>query len=97
MKADNFLAVLWQHRCLSYNFRCSPLNAAMAERLYKPSEQVPVSGVYRVDHNGHRDSHEATLLEGEMFPPCAVCEDRVRFVLKYRAGGIHLDKDFPQR
>jgi len=69
----------------------------MAENRYKPSEQVPVSGVYRVDHNGHRDSHEATLLEGEVFPACAVCEDRVRFVLRHRAGGIHLDKDFPQR
>ena len=69
----------------------------MAENLYKPSEQVLVSGVYRVDHNGHRDSHEATLLEGEVFPVCAVCEDRVRYVLKYRAGSIHLDKDFPQR
>jgi hypothetical protein len=69
----------------------------MAEHVYKPSERVPVSGVYRVDHNGHRDSHEATLLEGEVFPACAVCEDRVRFVLKYRASSIRLDKDFPQR
>jgi hypothetical protein len=69
----------------------------MAEHAYKPSEQVPVSGVYRVDHNGHREAHEATLLEGEVFPACAMCEERVRFVLKHRATGIHLDKDFPRR
>ena len=69
----------------------------MAEHVYKPSEQVPVSGVYRVDHNDHRGTHEATLLEGEVFPACAVCEDRVRFALKHRANSIHLDKDFPRR
>jgi hypothetical protein len=69
----------------------------MAEHDHKPSEQVPVSGVYRVDHNSHRDSHEVTLLEGEIFPTCAVCEDRVRFVLKHRASSIHQDKDFPRR
>lgn len=69
----------------------------MAEHVYKPSEQVPVSGVYRVDHNGHRETHEATLLEGEVFPSCAVCEDGVRFALKQRANSIHLDKDFPRR
>ncbi len=69
----------------------------MAEHDHRPSEQVPVSGVYRVDHNDHRDSHEVTLLEGEIFPACAVCEDRVRFVLKHRASSIHQDKDFPRR
>lgn len=67
----------------------------MAEQAYKPSEAVPVSGVYRVDHNGHRETHEATLLEGETFPPCAVCEKNVRFTLKHRAVNIHYDKDFP--
>ncbi len=69
----------------------------MAEHVYRPSELVPVSGVYRVDHNEHREAHEATLLEGEVFPACAVCEDNVRFMLKYRATSIHLDKDFPRR
>jgi hypothetical protein len=53
--------------------------------------------VYKVDHNGHRETHEATLLEGEVFPSCAVCEDGVRFALKQRANSIHLDKDFPRR
>ncbi len=69
----------------------------MAEHVYKPSEVVPVSGVYRVDHDTHREAHEATLLEGEVFPACAVCDDKVRFVLKHRATGIYLDKDFLKR
>ncbi|HUI83177.1 MAG TPA: hypothetical protein VL240_03090 [Candidatus Binatia bacterium] len=69
----------------------------MAEHVYRPSEAVPVSGVYRVEHNHHRDAHDATLLEGEVFPACVVCEDRVRFTLKHRAASIHGDKDFPPR
>ena len=67
----------------------------MAEHAYRPSEAVPVSGVYRVEHTGHRESHEATLLQGETFPPCSVCEEAVRFTLKHRASNIRADKDFP--
>jgi len=66
----------------------------MAEQAYKPSEAVPVSGVYRVDHQNHRQAHEATLLEGESFPACAVCQDLVRFTLKHRSINIRDDKDF---
>ena len=57
----------------------------MAEHAYKPSEAVPVSGVYRVEHQGHRETHDATLRAGETFPPCSVCEHEVRFILKQRA------------
>jgi len=67
----------------------------MAKHAYKPSEAVPVSGVYWVEHNGHRDSHEATLLQGEVFPACAVCTQEVRFTLKQEAHDIRTDKDFP--
>ncbi len=66
----------------------------MAEQVYKPSQAVPVSGVYRVDHNGHREAHEATLLHGETFPVCALCGEAVRFTLKHRAKSIRSDKDF---
>ncbi len=69
----------------------------MAEQVYKPSERVPFSGVYRVEHDGHRDVHEVTLLQGEVFPACATCEEQVRFTLKHRAGSIHQDHDFPRR
>ena len=63
----------------------------MAEHAYKPSEAVPVSGVYRVEHNGHRETHDATLLQGEVFPACAVCRDQVRFTLK------HVRSRYPRR
>jgi hypothetical protein len=67
----------------------------MAEKAYRPSDAVPVSGVYRVEHGDHRAAHEATLLEGEVFPACAVCEGEVRFTLKHHSINIHSDKDFP--
>jgi len=66
----------------------------MAEQVYRPSEAVPVSGVYRVEHLGHREAHEAILLEGELFPSCGVCEGRVRFTLQRSANKIRNDKDF---
>lgn len=67
----------------------------MAEPAYKPFEAVPVSGVYQVEHDRHRETHEATLLEGEIFPACAVCAQSVRFTLKHRSVNIHADRDFP--
>ena len=66
----------------------------MAEQGYKPSQAVPISGVYRVEHNGHREPHEATLLQGETFPACNGCGNEVRFFLKRRAADIRVDKDF---
>jgi hypothetical protein len=69
----------------------------MAEHEYRPSEAVPVSGVYRVEHGGHRETHEATLLRGDVFPSCAICHAQVRFTLKYQATQIADDKDFLAR
>jgi hypothetical protein len=51
--------------------------------------------VYRVEHNGHRQAHEATLLEGEVFPGCGVCGSEVRFTLERRASDLRNDRDFP--
>lgn len=65
----------------------------MAEHVYKPSEAVPVSGVYRVEHHGHRETHDATLLEGETFPACATCDQHVRFHLKHKATTVKQDRD----
>jgi len=71
-----------------------PGEQGMAEQVYKPSQAVPVSGVYRVEHNGHWEAHEATLLYGEIFSLCALCGEAVRFILKHRAKSTRSDKDF---
>ncbi len=57
----------------------------MAEKWFRPGERVPASGVYVVSHIDHRPDHEVTLLEGENFPPCAVCNDQVKFRLDRQA------------
>jgi hypothetical protein len=49
--------------------------------IYKSSETIPESGIYRVVHAQHRLPHEVTLIEGQIFPPCAKCRDEVRFEL----------------
>jgi hypothetical protein len=48
-------------------------------QLYKSSDPIPVSGVYRVIHAQHRLPHEVTLIAGQTFPPCAQCHAEVRF------------------
>lgn len=53
----------------------------MRRRKFKPGEQVPVSGVYRVEHDSHRLMHEAALLENRLFPRCRRCNSQVRFQL----------------
>lgn len=66
----------------------------MAEQVYKPCEMVSISGVYLVVHQVHRVSHEATLFQGEKFPPCAQCGEQVRFRLVSVASPIAQDSDF---
>lgn len=52
----------------------------MAEE-YKPGEEVPASGIYRVMHDrNHVQEHEVTCVKGNRFPPCNGCGPHVRFV-----------------
>ena len=53
----------------------------MGTSLFKPGDEVPETGIYRIDHDSHRLMHEATLLKGERFPRCKVCKNEVRFPL----------------
>lgn len=48
---------------------------------FVPGDTVPLSGIYRVEHNSHRLMHEATLLANSRFPRCKQCRNSVRFKL----------------
>jgi len=49
-------------------------------RVFKPGDQVPSSGIYKVSHDGpHRTEHYVTALAGEVFPQCVECAMLVRF------------------
>lgn len=58
----------------------------MANVEHKPGEKVPLSGIYRVVHDGkHAEAHEVTAIRGEHFPPCRGCGPGVRFTLSKAA------------
>jgi hypothetical protein len=56
----------------------------MKSERFKPGQRVPVSGIYRVEHDSHRLMHEATLLHNDVFPRCRECKSDVRFELVRR-------------
>jgi hypothetical protein len=48
---------------------------------FKPGEEVPHSGIYRVIHDpAHAQEHDVTCVFGKRFPPCRGC-DHPRFIL----------------
>ena len=58
----------------------------MATDEYKPGQEVPTSGIYRVSHNrSHALEHEVTCVKGEPFPSCKNCGEHPRFVLVHAA------------
>jgi hypothetical protein len=68
--------------------------ASKAEQVFKAGEVAPVSGVYTVVHESHRQNHLATLFQGERFPACARCQGKVRFILSRMARLVSEDNDF---
>lgn len=81
-----------------------PLHGVKVKKRFFPGEVIPQSGIYRVEHNSHRLMHEATLLEGDLFPLCRQCKHQVRFHLHrsvkepQQLVGSHnaILEDFPQ-
>jgi hypothetical protein len=63
--------------------------------LFNAGETVRETGIYEVIHDrGHRIAHEVVMLNGDAFPPCDTCEQRVRFRLIRTAPYIFQDEDF---
>jgi hypothetical protein len=67
----------------------------MSNESYKPGEEVPKSGIYKVTHDkNHEQEHEVTAVIGERFPPCRGCGQGVRFVLVRPAHHISTHQHF---
>ena len=69
----------------------SSVSAMPVKKHFQSGESVPNTAVYAAVHDGHRVTHHVTLREGEVFPQCEQCRDRVRF--EFVAGGSLLDDD----
>jgi hypothetical protein len=62
--------------------------------IFKPGDDVPASGIYRVIHDPkHDQEHEVTCVFGKKFPPCGKCA-HPRFVLVRAAHHIATHKHF---
>jgi len=63
--------------------------------IFKPGDEVPESGIYRVVHDPvHVGAHEVTAVKGEHFPPCNRCGHHPRFTLQRAAHHIHKHEHF---
>jgi hypothetical protein len=62
--------------------------------VFKPGQDVPRSGIYKVIHDPtHSQEHEVTCIFGKRFPPCRGCT-HPRFVLIRAAQHIDLHDNF---
>ncbi|MBZ5491210.1 MAG: YjzC family protein [Acidobacteriia bacterium] len=63
---------------------------------YKPGDEVPKSGIYKVTHdpNHTHEEHEVTCVIGEPFPPCNHCGHHPRFQLVRAAHHLKNHKYF---
>lgn len=63
---------------------------------FRPGDRVPVTGIYTASHHQHREPHDVVATEGESFPDCRKCRDRVSFALAQAASHIGRDDGFHQ-
>jgi hypothetical protein len=68
--------------------------AKIGPQVYKPGDEVPTSGIYRVTHNPpHAEEHEIIGVRKKIFPPCKVCK-HPQFLLVYAAHHIENSEYF---
>jgi hypothetical protein len=65
--------------------------------LFVAGSVVRESGIYEVLHYlGHRSAHEVVMIAEDQFPPCDVCDIRVRYRVLRTAPYIFSDVDFEE-
>jgi|GEM_PF-1546790 len=55
---------------------------------FRPGDRVPATGIYTASHDQHRQPHDVVVTQGENFPDCRTCHDRVSFSLAQAAKHI---------
>jgi hypothetical protein len=64
------------------------------EKIYHSGQKVPETALYRVFHYQHRLPHDVVIQQGESFPACDRCGERVTFSISETAETIYSDADF---
>jgi hypothetical protein len=67
--------------------------ALNSDRLFRPAEQVPRSGIYELLHESG-NAGMIVLVRDQQFPVCQDCGSSVRFRLLKAAPHISEDPDF---
>jgi trimethylamine:corrinoid methyltransferase-like protein len=68
---------------------------AQRARIYRPSDTVPLSGIYSVLHReSHRGPHEVVMIGRDRFPKCEICGREVHYRLMRSAPYVFEDHDF---
>lgn len=68
------------------------------DRPFRSGESVPLSGLYRGEHEvAGCDGLEFVLIAGDQFPHCPECGGEARFTLVHGVPYIFEDPDFFQR
>lgn len=72
--------------------------AANIGDIFKPGDEVPRSGIYKVVHDKkHTAEHEVTCVYGKRFPPCNHCGQHPRFELLRAAQHIDANEHFKKQ
>ena len=61
---------------------------------FRPGESVLTTGIYTASHYQHRLPHDVFAVEGDCFPACKRCGNRIRYKLIQAATHIAADRDF---
>lgn len=66
------------------------------EKTFHAGQNVPQTSLYRVFHYQHRMPHEVLMRQGESFPACNKCGERVSFRLS-NTEPLACDYDFTEQ
>ena len=97
-----FNSIWWHRSCLTHCMAFLPWRSAVsqeqrnqADRLaFMSGEAVPISGMWRSEHDGCFDPPDLWLYRSAPFPSCPRCGAKASFVLMEEVRHISEDPDF---
>ena len=66
----------------------------LGQQTFWAGQKCQRSGRYTVHHYQHRLAHSVVVFEGDEFPPCLTCGERVHYSLEGEIRTLNDDPDF---